>query len=198
MITRGIEYHTIDDIKKLAYRTIQAGRINDLDVNELLSRLKSAGVEIIKKTTSRSSLFIGNFDIFFVSKSSVENYFKIRHLEDALTDIMIEHKSDYVEEIDELRELIFSEDYSENSFHHVPSYVIIFKQGDDKTPVWVGTSFPDPIIKCISDKRFYELDSGDVIISDDGLPLDIFYKVLENGEIVYSKIHAPGFLHIGQ
>lgn len=198
MRTRGIIYHTLDDIKKVAYRTIQANKMQNMDIKNLISKIQNVGVATIRKTTTRSSLFIGDFDIVFVSQQGVESFFKIQHLREMLEDPMITDKYVIEQEIDSLRDLIFSENYTEKDFYLKPSYVIIFKHGESDSPIWVGTSYPEPIMNLISDSRFYELDDGQVLISEDGIPLSIYYKDLDNGDVVYSKTKGIGFKHVGE
>lgn len=193
--TRGIIYYDINDIKKVAYRTIQAQTVENMSVERFMSKVVGTGIPIIRRTTATSNFFLGDYDIAFVSQRGVEHFFRIQHLKEMLTDPMISNKKEIEEEIDELRDLIYSDDYTEKDFQMKPSYVIIFKHGEQNA-IWVGTSFPEPILNMISDRRFYELDNGEVLISDDGIPMDVYYLDSPTGT-VYSRIQGSGFFHVG-
>ena len=191
MITRGIKYYNIADIKKQIYRTIDAKKLENaiLDGEINISKEPLLSPLILEKTTKHLNLFLGDLLVQFIPKEAIHLFFQYREFSRIANDSLMSNE-EIRDKVTQLEEQLMDYDAEvEEKSLLINSYVIIYQlQGDGKKQLdTVGTTLPAKILGFFSDERIYTPEDGLPILSDDGIPEGLYYYRNDDNEIVYTN-----------
>ena len=185
MITRGITYYNVADLKKNIYKTVDAKKLEDvlIDGGIDISKMDYLSSLMTEKRTNRLSLFQGDLLIQFVPKEAVHLFFQLKVFKEMGKDPLIS-SLDIEENIQKLEDELmeFDKDLQTNSF----AIIYQINSADSKQLITVGTCLPENLLKYLTDERIYHTVEDEIIVSDDGIPDEVFYYYDEESKIKYT------------
>lgn len=198
MINRGIKFYDTTDISAKLFYPMIAKEFEIILMNEEIKLDDPELSPSLIIETKSLSYFNGDYEVYIIPTKIVELYMLKQHL-GVLMDDPILAESDSLKEqyLNVCIEFEMIQLTAEKDIWGMKSFVVISLITEtEKVLKFVRTGIPKNIQPFLIDERVYELEDGQVVISDDGLPMHGVYYYYHEDKIRYTSDPSKG-KHVG-